>query len=64
MKFATEAPTAEQLADIRRQLQLPATATDAEVIGVLVALVAHQWDQMQQMQAALQPFGGVSFFVH
>lgn len=33
-------PTAEQLAMVRRQLQMPQTATDAEVIGTLVNLVA------------------------
>ena len=64
MKADPDSPTAEQLADVRRQLQMPPTATDAEVIGALVNLVAYQFDQMQQMQAALQQFGPVSYYVH
>ena len=60
----TEGPTIEQLADIRRQLQLPATATDAEVIGALVNLVACQYDMIEQMRAEMQQFGPVAFFVH
>ena len=63
MNATPDIPTAEQLAMVRRQLQMPQTATDAEVIGTLVNLVALQYDQMQQMQAALQPFGEVAFFV-
>ena len=57
-------PTAEQLADLRRQLQMPQTATDTEVIGALVNLVAFQYDQIQELKAALEPFGGVQFIVH
>ena len=40
MNATPDIPTAEQLAMVRRQLQMPQTATDAEVIGTLVNLVA------------------------
>ena len=64
MNAAPDTPTAEQLAAVRHQLQMPQTATDAEVIGALVNLVAFQYDQIQELRAALEPFGGVQFFVH
>ena len=64
MKADPDSPTADQLADVRRQLQMPPTATDAEVIGALVNLVAHQYDVIEQLRAALQQFGPVSYYVH
>ena len=64
MKADPDSPSAEQLALVRRQLQMPPTATDAEVIGALVNLVAHQYDVIEQLRAALQQFGPVSYYVH
>ena len=64
MNANPDIPTAKQLALVRRQLQMPPTATDAEVIGALVNLVAHQYDVIEQLRAALQQFGPVSYFVH
>lgn len=64
MKADPDSPSAEQLALVRRQLQMQPTATDAEVIGALVNLVAHQYDVIEQLRAALQQFGPVSYYVH
>ena len=59
-----ETPTEEQLSKVRQMLELEPTATDAEVIGVLVNMIGILHDQNETLRQQLQPFGGVQFIVH